>query len=519
METRAPRAPAYGRRAMAVTGHSASSLAAIRIFEQGGNVVDAMIAASAATAAVLGHAAGIGGDCFLIYHEAASGRTHGLNASGTAPALAEPSRFEGGMKAHGPLAPVVPGLVRAWDVMHRRFGRHSWRRLFDAAIDLADAHPVSQVAATRALVQKDELAGDPGCAGLYLPGGAPIGTGAILHQPALATTLRTIAEEGADAFYRGAIAQRIDAFFAARGGLMRASDLAAYQPLWAEPIAAEYRGHRVHAMPPNSCGALMLMQLEGLCAVESAALAADPARRMGYQMSAMKAAFAAGVPSIADPAAVPDAAGRLFSPETRAYMRAAVLERGGPNPGPDSGGTSCLILADAEGNAISLVQSIFNVFGAALLDPETGILFNNRMQSFAHQPGKPNSVAPRKRPAHTLCPVMVLRDGRMRFAMATPGGLSQTLTNVQVLSNLLDCGLDVQASVEAPRWCNTRTGDFLMEREFPESMVADLAAMGHKATRRDDGYFYGSAKAIELLPSGALAGGADFRREGFALGW
>jgi gamma-glutamyltranspeptidase/glutathione hydrolase len=453
-----------------------------------------------------------------LYREAASGRTYVLNASGTAPDSATPSRFAGGMKAHGPLACVVPGLVRAWDAMHRRFGRLEWRTLFDAAIDLAQSHPASQVAATRASVQRDELARDEGCAALYLPGGQPIGAGDILRQPALAGTLRFIADDGADAFYTGAIACKTDGFFKARDGLMRASDLAAYRPLWVEPIATAYRGHEVQAMPPNSCGALLLMQLDGLSAVESGALAADPGRRMGSQMSAMKAAFAAGVPSIADPESVPGAARHLLSPEMKAAMRAAVLELAHRDVGKDSGGTSCLILADAEGNAISLVQSIFNVFGACLLDPETGILFNNRMQGFAHEPGKPNSVAPGKRPAHTLCPAMVLRGGHLRFAMATPGGLSQTLTNVQVLNYALDCGLDVQAAVEAPRWCNTKTGDFLMEREFPQNVVTALAGMGHKAKRRDDGYFYGSAKMIEWLPSGALAGGADFRREAFALG-
>ena len=504
---------------MAVTGHSLASLAAIRIFEAGGNVVDATIAASAATASVLHHAAGIGGDCFLIYHEAASGRTYGLNASGAAPELAEPARFPDGLKAHGSLVSVVPGVVRAWDMMHRRFGKLPWATLFDTAIDLAEAHPVSQVAAARAAVQKEELAADPGCAALYLPEGQPIGVGAMLRQPALARTLRQIAEDGADAFYKGAVARKIDAFFKARDGLMRASDLEAYEALWVEPIATEYRVNRVHVMPPNSCGALLLMQLDGLSAVESAALASDPARRMGYQMSAMKAAFAAGVPFIADPGAVPDAVPHLLSPDMKATMRAAVLAFANAKTGADSGGTSCLVLADAEGNAVSLVQSVFNVFGAALLDPGTGILFNNRMQGFTHKGGKLNSVAPGKRPAHTLCPVMVLRDGKLRFAMATPGGLSQTLTNVQVLNYLLDCGLDVQDAVERPRWCNSRSGDFLMEREFPEDMVPALAAMGHKASRRDDGYFYGSAKAIELLPSGALAGGADFRREGFALGW
>jgi len=519
METRAARAPAFGRRAMAVTGHSLGSLAGIRVFEQGGNIVDAAIAASAATASVLHHAAGIGGDCFVLYHDATSGRTYGLNASGTAPGLASPGRFSNGIKAHGPLASVVPGLVRGWEALHRRFGKLPWRSLFDAAIDLAEAHPVSQVAATRAATQQNELRYDPGCAGLYLPRGKPIETGAILQQKTLAKSLRLIADQGADVFYRGAIAESIDAFFKERDGLMRASDLAAYEPLWVEPISTDYRGNQVLAMPPNSCGALLLMQLDGLSAIESAVLRSDPLRRMAYQMSAMKAAFADSVRHIADPGAMPNAIAQLSAPAMKAKMREAVLTLASFNPGRDSGGTSCLLLADAEGNAISLVQSIFNVFGANLLDPDTGILFNNRMQGFTHEPGKVNSVAPHKRPRHTLCPVLVLRDGRLRFALATPGGLSQTLTLAQVLSNLVDNEFDVQRAVEFPRWCNTKSGDFLMENEFPAGFVSGLAALGHRAERRDDGYFYGSAKAIELFSSGALAGGADFRREATALGW
>jgi gamma-glutamyltranspeptidase/glutathione hydrolase len=503
---------------MVVAGHSLAALAGLRALERGGNVVDAAIAVSAATSAVLGHAAGIGGDCFLLYRDAKTGRTIGLNASGTAPELATPDRFPDGMKAHGPLASVVPGLVAAWGTLHARYGSLAWEWLFADAIAFAEAHPVSQVLATRIPAHESELLSDAGCRAVYFPDGRAIGVGETLRQPALADSLRRIAREGADAFYRGVLARAIAAHFRAHGGLIRAEDLARYEPLWVDPIATDYRGHRVEAMPPNSCGALLLMQLDGLSAVASETLAADPVRRLAYQMSAMKAAFAEGVPHIADPSAVPDAAAHLLSPAMRANMRDAVLAAGGPKPGPDSGGTSCLLVADSDGNAVALIQSIFNVFGAAFLDPETGILFNNRAQSFTNRPGRPNSVAPGKRPAHTLCPVMVSRGGRLRFAMATPGGLSQTLTNVQVLSYLLDSGLDVQAAVEAPRWCNTKSGDFLIEREFPEEMVSALARFGHSCARRDDGYFYGSAKAIEMLDSGNLAGGADFRREAFAAG-
>lgn len=515
---RSCRAPVYGQRAMIVSGHSAATLAGLKVLDGGGHLVDAMIAASSVLAVVLGHATSLGGDCFILYHEAATGKTHALNASGTAPALATTDKFPDGMKVHGPLAPVVPGLVRAWDVMHRRFGRRPWGELFKSAIDAAEAHTVSHVLATRIEAHRQDLAADPGCAGLYLPGGKPVGVGETLRQPALAATLRAVADKGADAFYRGDTARHIDAYMRERGGLIRAEDLAGYAPVWVEPIATEYRDHRVVVMPPNSYGGLLLMQLNGLGAVDSAMLAGDPAKRVAWQMSAMKMAFHLGVPLIGDPARNPESGTRMLASETTAKMRSAVVNLESAPPVRDSSGTSCLMLADRAGNAICVVQSVFNVFGSCFLEPKGGLLFNNRMQGFTPKPGKANTLIPGTRPAHTLCPVLVFRQGRVRFAMASPGGLSQTLTNAQVLTYLLDGRMDVAAAVEAPRWCNTRSGDFLLEAEFPEAVLAKLAEAGHKAKRRDDGYFYGSAKAIELLPTGNLAGAADHRREAFALG-
>lgn len=515
----AARPPVYGARFIAVTGHSLASLAAVRVFQRGGNLADAAIAASAVTAAVLHHAAGIGGDAFLLYRDGKTGRIHGLNASGTAPALATADLFAKGMDTRGPRASVVPGLVAAWDALHRRFGRLPWQRLFDHAIDAAAGHVISQVAAERAGAEADQLRADPGCASLYVPDGSPVTRGAVLRQPALADSLRRIARLGAEDFYRGKIAEQIDRFFRNHDGLIRANDLAEFRPLWVEPLTGEYRGHSVHVMPPNSTGALLLLQLETLSAVGSAPLRDDVVFRVGAQMTAMQRAFSQAAPLIADPEALPDAATKLLAPEVKAHMRMPLLGQKSGAPVRDSGSTSCLVFADAEGNALSLVQSIFNVFGAMLLDPATGILFNNRMHGFSHDPNSANVVAPGKRPAHTLCPVLVERDGALRYAMATPGGLSQTLTNVQVLSHLIDCDFDVQQSVEFPRWCNSKSGQFLIERGFPKHFIELLLRdMGQRAVVRDDAYSFGSAKVVELMPQGTLAGGADFRREAFALG-
>ena len=520
LPTRPPRAPVYGRRAMVVSGHSGASLAGLATIRRGGNIVDAMVSASASLAVLLSHATSIGGDCFVLFHEAASGRTHGLNASGVAPALARPESFANGMQKIGPRAPVVPGLVRAWEAMHRRFGKLPWKSLFEDALDYAETgFPVSHVLADRIPVHRKDLAADPGCAALYLPKGKPVADGDLFRQPALAATLRDVASDGADSFYLGETARSIGAYMEERGGLMRASDLAGYAPFWTDPVATLYRGHRVEVMPPNSYGILLLMQLNGLAALSSEELIADPARRVGAQISAMKAAFERGESLIADPAAAADVPQKLLGAEMVEAMRRAVLSRAKPTQVPDRGGTSCLLLADAAGNAIAVVQSVFNVFGSAFLEPKTGIIFNNRMQSFSHRPGQPTSVGPGKRPPHTLCPILVQRDGRVRYALASPGGESQTITAAQVITHLVDGGRDVATAVEAPRWCNARSGKFLLEPEFPESIIAALAAMGHTTERADDPYYHGSAKAIELLPSGMLAGAADHRREAFALGY
>jgi gamma-glutamyltranspeptidase/glutathione hydrolase len=233
----------------------------------------------------------------------------------------------------------------------------------------------------------------------------------------------------------------------------------------------------------------------------------------------MKAAFEWGVPLIADPAAAPDSAAKMLAPEMTERLQQAVLGKAPARVPPDRAGTSCLLVADAEGNAICMVQSVFSVFGSAFRDPGTGILFNNRMSGFTHKPGGINTVAPGKRPAHTLCPVMVKRDGKLRYVLASPGGLSQTVTNTQVIGRLVDEGVDVAAAVEAPRWCNTAGGEFLLEPELPEAFIPVLGEMGHKAKRAQDAFFFGSAKAIEILPSGNFAGAGDHRREAFALAY
>ncbi|MGH9759301.1 MAG: gamma-glutamyltransferase, partial [Blastocatellia bacterium] len=211
--------------------------------------------------------------------------------------------------------------------------------------------------------------------------------------------------------------------------------------------------------------------------------------------------------------------GRLLGSDMVGAMRDAVLASAFRGPVRDHGGTACVLIADSQGNAGCIVQSVFNVFGSGVLEPRTGILFNNRMLGFDHRPNRPNSVGPGKRPAHTLCPVLVLKEDRPRYVLASPGGISQTLINAQVLMNLIDGQMDIASAVEAPRWGINGAGDVLLEPDFSPTIVADLAKAGYTVNRIEDDYFYGSAKGIEFLSSGGLAGGADHRREAVAVGF
>lgn len=504
---------------MVASGHPGASLAGLRVMESGGNVVDAAIAASACLAVLLGHATSIGGDCFLLFHDAGEGVTRGLNASGVAPAAATPEQFPGGIPLLGPKAVLVPGLVRAWDELHKKRGKLPWASLFEAAIAYADAAPISSVLAERIVAHREQILADPGSRQVYLRDDMPIGAGQRFRQPALARTLSAIARHGAAEYYAGETAEHIAAYFAEHGGLITKADLANYTPQWVEPISTSYRGHRIAVMPPNSYGVLLLMQLNGLSAVGSEALAASAPHRMACQISAMQEAFRQGVDLIGDPQRCSDSVARLLSQETTRSMQQAVLDGIGGSLVPNTGGTSCLLVADAAGNAINIVQSVFHVFGSQFLEPRTGVIFNNRMNGFTCEPGKLGCVGPGLRPPHTLCPVMVSREDRLRYVLASPGGLSQTLTNVQVMSQLIDSGRDVATAVEAPRWCNTMSGELLVEPEFPEEVVRQLRELGHPVRRKADPYFYGSAKAIEYFPNGVIAGAADHRREAFAVGF
>ena len=518
---RLPRAPVYGKRGVVVSGHPLASMAGLRILEDGGSVADAMIATSAVLCAVIPHATSLGGDAFILYHDGKTRKTSGLNASGPAPRRATPEAFPNGMVGRGPLAATVPGIVRGWEELHRRHGRMGWGGLFAQAIEIAeDGHPMSRVLAGALRLFRADIEADPGCAALYYPGGKPRERAEVIRQPALAETLERIARDGSGAFYEGPIAQSIGEASAARGGLLAAEDFAGYAPEWVEPIETGYRGLRVQVMPPNSWGILMLLQLNALAGLPEDVFTGEDATRLDYLILAKQAAFAEGIPYIADPRIHPAPLADLLGAATTARLRDAVANRTAPKAAVGRGGTSCIAIADGEGNGMTVVQSVFHVFGSAFLDPGTGILLNNRMLGFSTDKTHRNVVAPGKRPAHTLNPVVVLAgDGALKYLMASPGAAAQTVTNIQILTNLVHRGMELSQAVEAPRWSITQSGDPLLEEEFPDAVLARLSSAGHAVGRAQGASQVGSAKCIERLPNGVLAGAADARREAYACGF
>ncbi len=515
---RLPRSPVYGTRGMVVSGHSLASLAGFRTLERGGNVIDATIATSAVLCMVLPHATSLGGDAFILYHDAKAGRTEGLNASGHAPAGATAEFFADGMKARGPLAFSIPGIVRGWEEIHAKHGSLPWRELFADAIAVAESHPVSRVLAAALHLFRDDVEADPGCKALYYPGGEPMKAGDIVRQPALADTMREIAEGGSAPFYEGRIAKTIGAYSQANGGLAGAADFEGYRPEWVTPLETDYRGRTVRVMPPNSYGILMLMQLNALSGVESADLAGGEAERFAYLMRAMRASFAEGRDHIADPRTNPAPIDDLLGAATTARLQAAVRTGEHAALTHPPGGTSCITIADSSGSAVSVVQSVFHVFGSAFLDPGTGILLNNSMTGFSTDPTHASVVAPGKRPSHTLNPVVVLDGDRVRYLMTTPGGPSQTITNVQILTNMIDRGQELAAAIQDPRWSVNLAGATMLDDEVSEDTASRLEKLGFPTGRAPGASYFGSAKMMEILPSGVMCGFADDRREAFAVG-
>lgn len=518
-----------GRGGMACTSQPLATLAAVETLRAGGNAVDAAVCAAATLGVVEPFMTGVGGDCFMLIWNAADKQLYGLNGSGRAPraatreALVE--RGHNAMPMHGMLPVTVPGAVDAWCAALERFGRRPLAAALAPAIAYAaEGFAVSEVIAGQWAFAAMMLQTDDGRRAFTVDGRAPR-VGEVIRLPELAATLRQLAAGGRDAFYRGALALAIADCSRAHGGLLDADDLAAHESTWVEPISTDYRGVEVCELPPNGQGLTALLALNILEAFDLAGAPAD--ERVHLQIEAVKLAFADRNRWIADPEQVRVPVRALLD-KAYAQGRAALIRpdaaakrvASGTLPATD---TVYLTTADADGNVVSLINSLYLAFGSGMVAGQTGIALQNRGFGFSLDPAHPNCIAPGKRPFHTIIPAMLLRDDRPLLSFGVMGGDMQAQGHVQLVSHLLDGSDNIQEAIERPRF-NFLDGDRVaLEAALAAEVGDSLRRRGHVIEDETAALVhggFGGAQAIAVDPaSGAYWGGSDPRKDGCALGY
>ena len=520
------RSVVYAANAMAATSHPRASLAAIETLKSGGNAVDAAVAAAAVLAVVEPHMAGIGGDCFVLYAPEGGGII-GYNGSGRAPAAAETEWYlDQGITEiarQGPHAVTIPGTVEAWNRLVSDHGRMPLGDLLQTAIALAEGgYPVHPRVAFDWADAGVMLSRNEAATRVLLPGGQAPRAGSVHRQPELASTLRRIAGEGPDGFYKGPVAEDMVTSLRAKGGLHTLDDFAAVEGEYVAPISTNYRGYDVYECPPNGQGVVALLMLNLCEAFPLGEMECLGAPRLHLEAEVAKLAFRDRDTFLADPKAAPVPVDTLISKGYAAQLRARLsTERAlGPIGEPElltGSDTIYLSVVDADGNAISFISSLFNPFGSGQMSEKTGILFHGRGSSFVVDPAHPNTIAPNKRPMHTIIPGMLAKDGKPVMPFGVMGANYQPVGHFHVLTNILDFDLDLQAALDAPRiFCYGAVLE--IESGIDDAVARELEALGHQV--KQAGRPLGGGQAIWIdRERGVLTGGSDPRKDGCALGY
>lgn len=523
-----------GRRGAVAANHPLAAQAGLMALRAGGNAVDAAVATALALAVVEPMMSGLGGDAFYHVFDAKTGKAVVFNGSGPAPRAATPERYAAGIPRTGPLSVSVPGMLAGLGMMHRDYGTLPWAPLCGEAIRLArdgfGATPNYRHFAGEHLAC---LRPDRRSAAVFLRDGAAPAVGTSIVQPELARTLEEIAAEGADCFYRGALARRLGKALAECGVLVAETDLGEFHAEKQEPLAIDYRGFRVLEAPLNSTGFVVLQELKILEHFDVAAMGLGSADLVHVMVEAKKLAFADRERWGGDPRAVAPPFDELLSDEYGARLAARIdLHRAAPTRSlaDAAGDTTYFCTADGDGNAVSGIQSINSAWGAGVTAGDTGILLNNRMAYWHLDPGHPNTLRPGRRVRHTMNPPLVLKDGALWGVFGTPGADNQVQINFQIANAMLDFALDPQQAAEMPRWTSMVPGQYAnyphdgpdmltMERRFPDDIRRDLARRGHPVDTVGDLDGPCSVEIIRRNSDGMLLAGSDPRRDGWALAW
>ena len=517
------------RYGIVATSHVQASVAATKILERGGSAVDAAIAANAVLGVTEPMMNGMGGDLFAIFWEAKTGKLYGLNASGWAPPGLTIAHVKAKDATSMPLQGIdsvtVPGAVAGWHALHERFGKMTWKELFQPAISYAeDGYPVPEVIASYWNDSADWLAYDAEAQRVYLPGGKPPVVGQVFQNHDLAKALRLVANNGADAFYKGEIARAILSTSQTLGGTMAADDLAEFSPEWVEPISTTYRDWTVYELPPNGQG---MAALEMLNIMETTPASPDgplSVAELHKKIEAMKLAYADLGRFNADPRFAKIPVKGILSKEY-ARERAKLIDPAKANcqvaaDAPPFSDTTYLSVVDREGNIVSLIQSNYEAFGAGIAVRGMGFVLQDRGALFSLDAASPNALAPRKRPFHTIIPAFMER-GDQHIGFGIMGGANQPLAHAQFVSNVADYGMNIQEAIETARFTvSPRRGcSMVIESRVPPEVRQKLSAMGHQLdVRREYTTAMGRGQAV-LHDSKAKVnyGASDARADGAAV--
>ncbi len=515
------------RYGIVATSHAQASQVGAQVLARGGSAADAAIAANAVLAVTEPMMCGIGGDLFVIYREAGTGKLHGINASGWAPKALTIERLRAknhdSMPQAGIDAVTIPGVVAGWSELHQRFGRRPWSEILQPAIFYAEqGYPVPEIIRAFWDESAERIAGYPESVRAFLPCGKVPAVGEIFTNPDLAKALHLIARDGPRSFYQGDIAKAIVNTSQEFGGSICADDLAEYAPEWVAPISTTYRGWTVSELPPNGQG---LAALEMLNIMECSAPSADGplcAPELHKKIEAMKLAYADLERYNADLRYEAVPVPGLLSKDY-AGQRARLLDPGRANCEvkfgvPAASDTIYLAVVDREGNIASLIQSIYMGFGSGITVRGMGFTLQNRGAMFSFDAKHPNALAPRKRPFHTIIPGFMER-GQQHIGFGIMGGANQPLAHAQFVSNVVDYGMNIQAAMEHVRFTVSpeKGCNILLESRVNPEVVKQLSNMGHKikvqleystAMGRGQAALHDSATATNYGASDARADGS-----------
>jgi gamma-glutamyltranspeptidase / glutathione hydrolase len=543
---RGTRSAVLARNGAIATSQPLATAAGLKVLQSGGNAIDAAVTAAAVLAVVEPTMNGAGGDLFAIVYSAKDKKVHGLNASGRAGSLATPDEFKQRnlqrMPLRGGLSVSVPGVVDGWSELLSKHGTRTLAQALEPAIKYArDGYAVSEIIADQWKDVERMLAADPISAKTFLIDGKAPAPGDVFRNPSLANSLEAIAKGGRDVFYKGAIAKAIaDEMdrrddMGRRKGLLTLQDLANHKSDWLEPISTTYRGYQVLELPPNTQGIAALEMLNIMEGFDLKAMGWGSATYLHTLVEAKRIAFADRAAWLGDlPSTPPKAIERMLSKEYAAERRKAIdpekrtqryapltLDgRTAPEGGDDPigrGDTVYLTAADSDGNVISLIQSLYETFGSGVVAGDTGIVLHNRANLFSLTAGHPNQIAPGKRPFHTLIPAMVLKDGVPWLSFGVMGGDMQAQGHAQVLSNIVDFGMNVQEAGEAPRFRDSGNG-LALESAFSADARAGLTSRGHTLIN-STGVWGGFQGILIDAKTRVLHAGSDPRKDGMAAGW